>query len=97
MGLQIKSKQRVADYGEVLTPPHIVNAMLDPLQQETARIVACFSDPFSKSSAVLCKVAKRLDKRLESHTPDQQKRINPITTHQLLGSANAERAAPMRL
>ncbi|MGB9712858.1 MAG: SAM-dependent DNA methyltransferase, partial [Dissulfurimicrobium hydrothermale] len=38
MKATIKSKQRVRDHGEVLTPQHIVNAMLDLVKQETERI-----------------------------------------------------------
>ena len=37
MGEQIKSKQRVADHGEVLTGKCEVNAMLDLVKQETER------------------------------------------------------------
>ena len=39
---QVKSKQRVAEYGEVLTPQWIVNAMLDLVKQETERIDSRF-------------------------------------------------------
>ena len=35
---QVKSEQRVADYGEVFTSPDIVNAMLDLVKQEAGRI-----------------------------------------------------------
>lgn len=35
---RIKSRQRVQEYGEVLTPRHIVNAMPDLVKQETERI-----------------------------------------------------------
>jgi hypothetical protein len=34
----IKSKQRVADHGEVFTPPWLVEAMLDLVKEETERI-----------------------------------------------------------
>ena len=36
----VKSKQRVADQGEVFTPPWMVEAMLDPVKDETERIDA---------------------------------------------------------
>ena len=45
MELQVKSKDRVADHGEVLTPKHIVNAMLDLVKQETLRIDSRFLEP----------------------------------------------------
>lgn len=55
----IKSKQRVADYGEVLTPPHIVNAMLDLVKQETERIDARFLEPACGTGNFLVEVLKR--------------------------------------
>ena len=36
----VKSKQRVADHGEVFTPPWMVEAMLDLVKPETERIDA---------------------------------------------------------
>lgn len=38
----VKSKQRVADHGEVFTPPWMVEAMLDLVKPETERIDARF-------------------------------------------------------
>lgn len=42
---QVKSKQRVADHGEVLTKKREVNAMLDLVKQETERIDSRFLEP----------------------------------------------------
>ena len=42
MDQQIKSKQRVADHGEVFTAEREVNAMLDLVKQETERIDSTF-------------------------------------------------------
>lgn len=39
---QVKSKQRVADHGEVFTAEREVNAMLDLVKQETERIDSTF-------------------------------------------------------
>lgn len=44
MDQQIKSKQRVADHGEVFTAEREVNAMLDLVKQETERIDSTFLD-----------------------------------------------------
>ncbi|WP_233838733.1 GIY-YIG nuclease family protein [Thermosynechococcus sichuanensis] len=55
----IKSKQRVADYGEVLTPPHIVNAMLDLVKQETERIDSRFLEPACGTGNFLIEVLRR--------------------------------------
>ena len=42
---QVVSKQRVADHGEVFTAEREVNAMLDLVAQETARIDSRFLEP----------------------------------------------------
>lgn len=44
MTKQTKSKQRVADHGEVFTAEREVNAMLDLVKQETERIDSRFLD-----------------------------------------------------
>ena len=41
---QVKSKQRVAEHGEVFTSEREVNAMLDLVKQETERIDSRFLD-----------------------------------------------------
>ena len=41
----IKSKQRVADHGEVFTPAWMVEAMLDLVKDETERIDSRFLEP----------------------------------------------------
>lgn len=40
----VKSKQRVADHGEVFTPAWMVEAMLDLVKEETERIDSRFLD-----------------------------------------------------
>jgi hypothetical protein len=42
---QVKSKQRVADHGEVFTSEREVRAMLDLVKQETERIDSRFLEP----------------------------------------------------
>ena len=42
---QVKSKQRIADHGEVFTAEREVNAMLDLVKQETERIDSRFLEP----------------------------------------------------
>ncbi len=61
----IKSKERVADYGEVLTPPHIVNAMLDLVKQETERIDSRFLEPACGTGNFLIEVLERKLKTVE--------------------------------
>jgi len=42
---QVKTKQRVADFGEVLTAEREVKAMCDLVKQETERIDSRFLEP----------------------------------------------------
>ncbi len=59
MNNQVKSKQRVRDYGEVYTPPEIVNAMLDLVKQETERIDSHFLEPACGTGNFLIEVLRR--------------------------------------
>ena len=59
MESQIRSKQRVADHGEVFTPPQIVSAMLDLVKDETERIDSRFLEPACGSGNFLVQVLKR--------------------------------------
>lgn len=45
MARQVKSKQRVADHGEVFTAEREVEAMCDLVKQETERIDSRFLEP----------------------------------------------------
>jgi hypothetical protein len=55
----IKSKQRVADHGEVFTPPWMVEAMLDLVKDETERIDARFLEPACGSGNFLVRILQR--------------------------------------
>ena len=55
----IKSKQRVADHGEVFTPPWLVEAMLDLVKDETERIDSRFLEPACGSGNFLVYVLRR--------------------------------------
>jgi len=55
----IKSKKRVADHGEVFTPPWMVDAMLDLVKAEAERIDARFLEPACGSGNFLVQVLKR--------------------------------------
>jgi hypothetical protein len=58
MGL-IKSKQRVADHGEVFTPPWMVEDMLDLVKDESERIDSRFLEPACGSGNFLVRVLQR--------------------------------------
>lgn len=55
----VKSKQRVADHGEVFTPAWMVEAMLDLVKDETHRIDARFLEPACGSGNFLVQVLQR--------------------------------------
>jgi hypothetical protein len=55
----IKSKQRMADHGEVFTPPWLVEAMLDLVKGETERIDSRFLEPACGSGNFLVPILKR--------------------------------------
>lgn len=55
----IKSKHRAIEYGEVLTPAHIVNAMLDLVRQETERIDSRFLEPACGTGNFLIEILSR--------------------------------------
>jgi hypothetical protein len=55
----IKSKQRVADHGEVFTPPWMVDAMLDLVKGEAERIDSRFLETACGSGNFLVKVLQR--------------------------------------
>lgn len=54
----VKSKQRVADHGEVFTPPEIVEAMIDLVRSEAERIEARFLEPACGSGNFLVPVLR---------------------------------------
>lgn len=56
---QVKSKQRVADHGEVFTNEREVNAMLDLVKQETERIDSRFLEPACGNGNFLAEVLNR--------------------------------------
>jgi len=55
----VKSKQRVADHGEVFTPPWMVEAMLDLVKEEAERIDSRFLEPACGSGKFLVQVLRR--------------------------------------
>ena len=55
----VKSKQRVADHGEVFTPAWMVEAMLDLVKDETERIDSRFLEPACGSGNFLVPIVQR--------------------------------------
>ena len=56
---QIKSKERVADHGEVFTNEREVNAMLDLVKDETERIESRFLEPACGDGNFLIEILRR--------------------------------------
>ncbi len=76
---------------EVLTPPQVVNDMLDMLPQELFRSPdTTFLDPATKSGIFLREIAKRLIEGLKDQIPDLQMRVDHIFHHQIFGIAITE-------
>ncbi len=59
MESKVKSKQRVADHGEVFTPAWMVEAMLDLVKHETERIDSRFLEPACGSGNFLVQILRR--------------------------------------
>lgn len=55
----VKSKQRVADHGEVFTPAWMVEAMLNLVKDETERIDSRFLEPACGSGNFLVQILRR--------------------------------------
>jgi len=55
----VKSKQRVADHGEVFTPAWMVDAMLNLVKDETERIDSRFLEPACGSGHFLVQILRR--------------------------------------
>src|SRR5208282_6695523 len=55
----IKSRVRVADHGEVFTPPWLVEAMLDLVKGETERLDSRFLEPACGSGNFLVQILRR--------------------------------------
>lgn len=74
---QIKSKERVAEHGEVFTADREVNAMLDLVKCETERIDSRFLEPACGEGAFLIKILERkldvVHKQYKSKLADYEK------------------------
>lgn len=56
---QVKSRQRVADHGEVFTADREVNAMLDLVKQETERVDSRFLEPACGDGNFVAEILRR--------------------------------------
>jgi hypothetical protein len=65
---QIKSKERVANFGEVFTSQKEVNAMLDLVKNESERIESRFLEPACGEGVFLAEVLKRKLKQIKNNS-----------------------------
>lgn len=74
---QVKSKQRVADHGEVFTSEREVNAMLDLVKNETERIDSRFLEPACGTGNFLSEILRRkldiVTQKYKSSLPEWEK------------------------
>lgn len=59
MAKQVKSRQRVADHGEVFTAEREVNAMLNMVKPETERVDSRFLEPACGDGNFLSEILRR--------------------------------------
>jgi len=85
---QTKSKQRVADHGEVFTAEREVNAMLDLVKQETERIDSRFLEPACGTGNFLAEILRRklaVVKSRYKRSPDDYERYSVIAVSSIYG------------
>lgn len=76
---QVKSKQRVADHGEVFTAEREVNAMLDLVKQETERVDSRFLEPACGDGNFVAEILRRkLEAAKKRATPPKKKKPLPL-------------------
>ena len=75
---QVKSRQRVADHGEVFTSEREVNAMLDLVKQETERVDSRFLEPACGDGNFVAEILRRkLVAATRRATPPKKKKPLP--------------------
>lgn len=79
MARQVKSKQRVADHGEVFTAEREVNAMLDLVKQETERVDSRFLEPACGDGNFVAEILRRkLEAAKRRAIPPKKKKPLPL-------------------
>ena len=79
MTRQVKSKQRVADHGEVFTAEREVNAMLNLVKQETERVDSRFLEPACGDGNFVAEILRRkLEAAKRRAIPPKKKKPLPL-------------------
>ena len=78
------SKDKSDSFGEVFTPPELINEMLDKLPSDTwTDKTKTFFDPCAGKGNFPIEVIKRLFKGLENQIPNEEKRLKHIIENQI--------------
>lgn len=79
MTRQVKSRQRVADHGEVFTADREVDAMLDLVKQETERVDSRFLEPACGDGNFVAEILRRkLEAAKKRAIPPKKKKPLPM-------------------
>ena len=96
MTRQVKSKQRVADHGEVFTADREVNAMLDLVKQETERVDSRFLEPACGDGNFVAEILRRkLEAAKKRAIPPKKKKPLPMEFEKQSVIAFVEQAKKM--
>lgn len=88
MAKQVKSKERVADHGEVFTAEREVNAMLDLVKHETENIESTFLEPACGDGNFLAEILRRklaVVKKKYKKNPDEYEFWSVIAVSSIYG------------
>ena len=86
--IQVKSKERVTEHGEVFTAQREVNAMLDLVKQETERIESRFLEPACGEGAFLKEILRRKMAAVKSRyakSPHDYERYSVVAVSSIYG------------
>lgn len=72
----MRTKERVISYGEVFTPPHIVEAMLDLVRDEAARVESRFLEPACGNGNFLVAILRRKFATVAALYPEPTDRLD---------------------
>lgn len=79
MTRQVKSRQRVADHGEVFTAEREVNAMIDLIKQESERVDSRFLEPACGDGNFVAEILRRkLEAAKKRAIPPRKKKPLPM-------------------
>lgn len=87
MNKQIKSRERVSNYGEVFTAPREVNAMLDLVKEECDRIDSRFLEPACGDGNFLVEILRRklAAANIDSHSQNEYEEFSTKAVESIYG------------